>query len=451
MAAQDWDDERFCEDYAARWEISTEEVHYGWLAPGEGDLGLLSDLALENANILDVGCGLGQNVLALCKKGAKGFGLDISPSMIDKSKTLAREEGLEDHTTFQIDDMRNFSSFEDIDFDLILSIYSMEYLNGITELRSVIHSIHKRLKPGGVFIMCFSHPSQAQRNMAVMNQSVSLGSGRYKTFNYSFKDAAEALFKAGFILERVVEQGTQDPSRLVYEDAKKYPYHFRDGFSPFVPEYDEFSNGAPHTVIYKARRHFDPTHGLPRQRNLDIGYRALWGVRRTITKVVTLKFLGLSFTAQFLAPRDNIVGVLDALSFAVTSDDLAARDEFEVELQGYGVVAFSSASVLGVIHRRMHRMGLDPIYRLYRVSVPGGRGFESRVIIEDIAGLGGLVKKTFSTEKLGLLVFVNGSEPSSGELPIDESRVRLGDHVTLMYVAFKPDSVSITDSQLALL
>ena len=57
FATQPWEDEEFCKQYAATWEISSDEVHYGWLSPGESSLNLFSELKLENANVLDVGWG----------------------------------------------------------------------------------------------------------------------------------------------------------------------------------------------------------------------------------------------------------------------------------------------------------------------------------------------------------------------------------------------------------
>lgn len=126
MSSQSWDDNDFCENYERTWEISVSEVHYGWLSPGESQLQLLKEVNLSEANVLDVGCGLGQNLVALSKSGANCFGLDISQCMLDISSETISENKVGSKVVLQQGDMRKFSAFKDIDFDVILSIYSME-------------------------------------------------------------------------------------------------------------------------------------------------------------------------------------------------------------------------------------------------------------------------------------------------------------------------------------
>ena len=94
MSEQQWNDEEFCKNYKNTWEISLSEVHYGWLAPGEMTLKLLQKEKVADAKVLDVGCGLGQNLVALSKKGAQGYGLDISNSMLDKAKEIISSQKL---------------------------------------------------------------------------------------------------------------------------------------------------------------------------------------------------------------------------------------------------------------------------------------------------------------------------------------------------------------------
>lgn len=209
---QSWDDESFCDTYESTWEISEDEAHYGWLSPGENQLHLMQGITKPGAAALDVGCGMGQNLIALAKKGVKAYGFDISTCMLEKASRNVSRCGLESVVTLERGDMRCFTGFAGIQFDLILSVYSMEYLAGVQEFRVVIDGLYKRLKPNGLFIVCFSHPSQAKRYPELMNNSVPLGVGKYKTFNYSFKDATNALFKAGFSVERIVEQVTKNPS-----------------------------------------------------------------------------------------------------------------------------------------------------------------------------------------------------------------------------------------------
>lgn len=452
MSTQSWDDNEFCTTYARMWEISLSEVHYGWLSPGEHEVGLLKNETLLNANVLDVGCGLGQNLVTLAGEGSNGFGLDISPCMLEMANKIIKDNDFDSKITLEQGDMRAFSAFSEIGFDVILSVYSMEYLSGVKELRSVIHNLYKRLNPGGVFIMCFSHPSQAHRYPEFMNRSEPQGSGKFRPYNYSIKDATEALFKAGFSIERIVEQKTNNPSKISYKEAIKYPYHFKEGFSLFLEEFDEISNGSPHTIIYKARRHHDALHGIPKQEGLSIGYRELWGYKRKIVKYSVIHYLGLVFNVVHLAPRDNILGVLDILSFNISSRDI--DDDYktlELSTGDESQVYIPKNSVLGLIHKRMQCMGLEGIYKSYHVENCDNNEKEARVIIESVVGLDVKTSHEFSTDKIGILVFVNGHEPSMGELPLDVARVKAGDHIQITYMAYRKNKISKNTSQLELI
>ncbi|HSR35450.1 MAG TPA: hypothetical protein VLY63_33190, partial [Anaerolineae bacterium] len=63
---QSWD--TISANYQAHTRISTDDVHYGPLAPGERELGLLGNIL--GKHILEIGCGGGQNSIALTKWGA---------------------------------------------------------------------------------------------------------------------------------------------------------------------------------------------------------------------------------------------------------------------------------------------------------------------------------------------------------------------------------------------
>ncbi len=435
---QDWDDQEFCEKYESTWEIAVDEVHYGWLAHGENKLGLLDNINLANSNVLDIGCGLGQNLISLEKRGANCFGFDISACMLSKAEVLISKSNKSSKIKLAHDDMRDFSCFSDVEFDVILSIYSMEYLSGIRELRKVIHYVYNRLRAGGTFIMCFSHPSQAQRFPELMNHSVPIGKGSYKTFNWSFKDATSTLFKSNFSIERIIEQKTVNPSQLGYEDSLGFPYHFRRGKNPCMVEFDEFSNLNPHTVIYKSRKHNNPTNGISKQLNLNPGTRKLWGYKRSIVTSEKFNFLGVLFLAQTLSPRDNIIGLVDILKFIVTKNDLRNGDnEIEVEeCLGGDFFYINGNSIQGLIHRKLKALQLELIYKT-SIVLDEIQNEERRTYLSEIDGLNEIIKGIFGTEKVGVLVFVNGHEPSEGELPLDILNPSVGDEIVVSYLAYR--------------
>jgi len=312
----------------------------------------------------------------------------------------------------------------------------LEYLSTIRELRKLMYSVYKQLIPGGLFVFCFSHPSQAARYPELMNRSIPLGVGRYRTFNYSFRDVTDAVFKAGFTIERIIEQHTESPSALSYEASLEYPYHFRRGMNPCRPDFDDLSNGAPHTVIYKVRRHHEPGHGLPKRLDRKMGYKVIWGYRRAITKVRPVQYLGLQLDALFFSKMDNVIGLLEVLKFSVTAYDVANdAGDIWIEISNSGQsYRLEGNSILGLIHRKLAGLGLEPVYRDSVVTSEEDE-FERRFYLTDIVGLGDAARDVFGTGRVGMLVFVNGNEPIKGEVPVDQILASPGDLVSLAYVA----------------
>ncbi len=54
---------------------------------------LLGDV--HNKVVLDLGCGTGENIVPLAKRGARVIGLDISPELVDLSRQRLRSAGVE--------------------------------------------------------------------------------------------------------------------------------------------------------------------------------------------------------------------------------------------------------------------------------------------------------------------------------------------------------------------
>lgn len=446
---QDWDEKSFCDHYENMWEISCHDVHYGWMSPGESELGLIKEFDRKDISVLDLGCGMGQNLVSLARNGAACYGVDISGCMLEKSEQIIVDNNVGHAVVLEQDDMRDMKVFQDIEFDIVMSIYSMEYLSGTQELRKIITNIYNKLKPGGVFLMCFSHPSQAQelRYPALMNQSVPLGIGKYKTYNYSFKDAMEALTKSRFSIERVIEQETINPSKISYAEGLRFPYHFRDGVNPFEEEMDEFSSHSPHTIIYKAKKYSDPVSGLVSQTRMRFRYRDIWGYKRKIVKSDVVRYMGLGFNVSYLTKMDNVVALVDILKFEVTSRSLAECEEVYVFDALGDEVSINGGSVLAQIHKKLQGMMLIPSYRSYFVDVDGENRKEHKIILEKIPGLDEAVVETLNNNNFGILVFVNGAEPSQGELPIDIVRANVGDTIEVIYVVLENEKELDTGNQ----
>lgn len=75
-------------------------------------------LPQRKLKILDVGCGSGFFTILLGKQGHEVLGTDLTPDMIEKSRELAKEEGVD--CKFEIMDAENLD-FQDETFDVVIS------------------------------------------------------------------------------------------------------------------------------------------------------------------------------------------------------------------------------------------------------------------------------------------------------------------------------------------
>ncbi len=146
-----WD--RIAEPYRKRYEISTDIVHYGPLCPGEDKLHLLGEI--EGESVIDLGCGGGQNAIALSRMGAKVTAVDFSHEQIRLAESLASDHNVSiDFITGQISDL---SFLPDSIYDLAISACTIAF---VEDIGSAFAEAFRILKPSGKFILSDMNPLQ---------------------------------------------------------------------------------------------------------------------------------------------------------------------------------------------------------------------------------------------------------------------------------------------------
>jgi ubiquinone/menaquinone biosynthesis C-methylase UbiE len=424
---QSWSDEKYCKNYADIWGISTDEVHYGWLSPGENELKLLEGIDFPNAKILDIGCGMGENLLALSKKGAACYGIDISEHMLKYANKKIKDTSALGKIDLNQDDMRNISSFSGITFDIVLSIYSLEYLRNILEFRAVMWDVYNRLTPGGTFVFCFSHPLQHAKHKLLHNISAHSDFTEKSNIIYSFRDVIATISSINFTIERIIEQGTKNPSQISYDEAQKYPYHFAQGQNPCLPIYDSTSNSAPHTVIYKVKKPAEKT----KQSILfaeDGDKLQIWSTNRTITHTITLQDRNLKYSINQLAPKDSVVSVCEVLKFEIEEEDLKLNESKDKITN----VKIKNNCLLNIILHRLHNNKLR--YRLETSTTTVEGQLREAVFIKNINPIYEDIKLHYPSKKYGILVFVNGKEPAEGSIGLQDITPFIGDIIQVVYI-----------------
>lgn len=160
LSAQ-WD--RLSLAYQAGTSISTDEVHYGPCGPGESTLGLLGDVS--GKKILEIGCGGGQNCVALSRRGGKATGIDFSAAQLGFARKLNNDCGTS--ARFLLHDMTRLGQLDEHDWDIVISSFAVEYVESLPDLLSAIHGL---LRDGGRLVLCDLHP--AVSSAAVVGASV---------------------------------------------------------------------------------------------------------------------------------------------------------------------------------------------------------------------------------------------------------------------------------------
>ncbi|MEQ8225670.1 MAG: class I SAM-dependent methyltransferase, partial [Candidatus Eremiobacterota bacterium] len=215
--------------------VSTYVVHYGPLSSGEEDLRLMGDVS--GKKILDLGCGGGQNSVALARQGARVTALELSEERLAFAAKLAREAGVT--VKFICDNIEKFVSLEGQKFDIVLSSLT---LSSVENISGVFINVRRVIKDGGLFVFSMEHPLMTNisekdylffhgKNYPLMKNYFHTGreerQSKNKTvviYKRKMEDIINPLISAGFQIVQLVEPPVYDINKMSQEEIDDIPF-----------------------------------------------------------------------------------------------------------------------------------------------------------------------------------------------------------------------------------
>lgn len=259
LAKKGWD--VISKSYQQKSKISLEDVHYGPISPGESELNLLGNV--RGKDVLEIGCGGGQNVIVLVKWGARSVGLDISEEQIKYARRLAKKENID--ISFYIGSMEDLSMFQEERFDIVLSSFGIGYVENLTK---TFKEVFRVLRKGGLFVFADVHPI-ANRGRAILygkrkiwgisnyfdrrkrlwTWRVEGKRAKFQGYHRTIQDYFDLLLTAGFVIEKILEPEPYPLDKMSDVEKRRIPYVHED----FLKDYDLWKR-IPYTIIFKARK-----------------------------------------------------------------------------------------------------------------------------------------------------------------------------------------------------
>ena len=210
----------------ARWERTSDEfqetadvsVGFNWGWDGIDDEELLG--TVDGQDVLELGCGGGQDTVALAERGASVTGIDLSREQLGHAVALFDDYDLESEIDV-VEGTVTELPFADDRFDLAFNTWVFQW---VPDLRACFAETHRVLRSGGRLVFSMPHPffSLVDPDTHELEESY-FDTGRHVvvdqrddypdlvTYRRRVSDIYNALEETGFDVDRLLEPGSSDP------------------------------------------------------------------------------------------------------------------------------------------------------------------------------------------------------------------------------------------------
>ena len=140
----------------------------------------------DNANVLDVGCFFGNNLLPFAAKGANCFGVDIHEDIVDKAKAIFKNKGFDGNFS---QGSNSSIPYPDGTFDLLISVNTIHYEPTREAVMDAISEFKRVLKPGGRFYISSVGPSHD-----IKKKALKMGENLFEIRDWDFRNGQTFYF-----------------------------------------------------------------------------------------------------------------------------------------------------------------------------------------------------------------------------------------------------------------
>ena len=142
------------DDIAARRRevVGVDSVRYGPDLPTDDELRLCGDV--RSKRVLDLGCGAGENAVAMARNGAHVIAVDSSTGQLALGRALA--ERLDARVEWHHSDAADLAFLRADSIDLVLAT---GLIGEVEDTDRLFRQVHRVLRPGMPFVFSYEHPA----------------------------------------------------------------------------------------------------------------------------------------------------------------------------------------------------------------------------------------------------------------------------------------------------
>lgn len=140
----------------------------------------------EGMNILDIGCGFGNNLIPFLKKGCKGFGTEVTDDIARLAQDLSKEYGYD--AVIKSGHNQNIP-FDDNFFDVLLSINVLHYEKTEKDIFNSMQEYCRVLKPNGALVVITVGPEHT-----IYKKAKPIGAHQYLIQDFDFRNGEQYFY-----------------------------------------------------------------------------------------------------------------------------------------------------------------------------------------------------------------------------------------------------------------